>query len=809
MNLGSVRGIAWKPPGDLRDAAGSVVATRDSDGRFVCLSSFSCPGRQLATVRVFGLGLALIVAWLIGSPVRRVSAAPVAVDFRVHVPADTPATDTVYLTGDVPELGAWRPDGVPLTRLADGTLHVRVKLVPGKTVMFKVTRGTWQTVEKGREGQEVPNHRLEVRGGQTVDVRVEKWAHGRASSVRSDGNVTTRNAVPPGNAEPRPEDSAWPRSCVPDWVADAVFYQIFPERFRNGDPNNDPTRQSLEFPDVVPRTWRVSPWTGGWYGRADWERAMGTRFYEDGVFHRRYGGDLQGVLDKLDYLTRLGVNAIYFNPLFYARSLHKYDGNTYHHIDPYFGPDPAGDLRRMVGETSDPATWQWTEADKLFVRLVREAHQRGIRIILDGVFNHTGRDFFAFADLRTNQEQSPYRDWYMVQRFDDPSTDENEFTYRGWWGVDTLPEFANSEDGTDLHPGPREYIFDATARWLDPNGDGDPSDGVDGWRLDVANEVPAPFWVAWNRHVRKINPDAYTVCEIWNDASGYLKATHFSASMNYHGFAFPAKGFLIDGAMTADEFSRELDARRNRYPAWVRAAQLNLIDSHDTDRLASMIVNRHSSAFENPERFDYDVSSRVSPRQNPQYKVRRPDDRERRLLRLVALFQMTYVGAPMVYYGTEAGMWGGDDPDDRMPMVWSDLSYARQVADPLCRPREPDPVAFDRALYDFYRRVIELRREHPSLRRGSFRPLALDDRPRTMAYVRACEGDRLVVILNRRDRAETCRLPLEANQGARGWGLCFTSAGSSETVPVEQVDGAVQVDVPAWSGVILKPRIID
>ncbi|MFV2066025.1 MAG: alpha-amylase family glycosyl hydrolase [Pirellulales bacterium] len=793
-------------PGGPQDATGGSAAPRDADGRCV---RFSCSFRleaRPANARIVWLGCTAIITMLIGLPACPARAEPVAVDFRVHVPAGTPTTDTVFLTGDDPRLGSWRPDGVPLTRRGDGTLHVRVELMSGRTIHYKVTRGTWQTVEKGEQGQEVPNRRLEVSADQRVDVRVASWAHVGTIGTKTVGRVVRGDQTPAGDVGPRPEDSAGPPGSVPDWVVDAVFYQIFPERFRNGDSANDPTRESLEFPDVVPGTWRISPWTGDWYARGDWERALGNSFYEDGVFHRRYGGDLQGVLDKLNYLSELGVNAIYFNPLFYARSLHKYDGNTYHHIDPTFGPDPAGDLRLMTGETSDPATWQWTAADELFLRLVRAAHRRGIRVILDGVFNHTGRDFFAFVDLRKHQRQSPYREWYVVDRFDDPSTAENEVTYQGWWGIDTLPEFADNANGTDLHPGPRKYIFDATARWMDPNGDGDPTDGVDGWRLDVANEVPAPFWVAWNRHVRRINPDAYTVCEIWNDASGYLKTTHFSASMNYHGFAFPVKGFLIDGAITADQFARQLNTRRGRFPAPVRLAQLNLIDSHDTDRLASMIVNRRASDYENPTRFDYDVTGRVSPRQNPHYKVRRPDDRERQLQRLVALFQMTYVGAPMIYYGTEAGMWGGDDPDDRMPMVWPDLSYARQAADPLGRPRQGDRVAFDAGLFDFYRRAIKLRRDHPSLRHGSFRLLAVDDRPRTMAYVRSCDGDRLVVILNRGDHQVRCRVALGTDQDSHGWEVGFASSGSVETVPVKQVDGAIQLDVPQSTGVVLQPR---
>ena len=199
----------------------------------------------------------------------------------------------------------------------------------------------------------------------------------------------------------------------PTWIGDAIFYQIFPERFANGDTSNDPTRESLEYGDV-PETWELRSWTGDWYERSEWEKEIGPHFYHNGSYHRRYGGDLQGVIDRLDYLQDLGINAIYFNPLFYARSLHKYDGNSYHHIDPYFGPDPDGDFAIMATETSDPATWSWTAADSLFLNLLADARTRGIRIVIDGVWNHVGRDFFAFEDLRQNQEASPYKDWFIV-----------------------------------------------------------------------------------------------------------------------------------------------------------------------------------------------------------------------------------------------------------------------------------------------------------------------------------------------------------------------------------------------------------
>ncbi len=566
-------------------------------------------------------------------------------------------------------------------------------------------------------------------------------------------DATSQLQVEPTEGEP-----VYP---VPDWVRDAVFYQIFPERFRNGDPANDPIRESLEIPSLVPTSWRLSEWTSDWYDRAEWEVEAGNDFYENGVFNRRYGGDLQGVIDKLDYLADLGINTIYFNPVFYARSLHKYDGNSFHHIDPYFGPRPAEDLRMMAEETSDPATWHWTAADRLFLDLVAKAKQRNIRVIIDGVFNHCGRDFFAFADLREKQQQSNYTTWFNVESYDDPSTPENEFKYECWWGVESLPNFADSADGSDLFDGPKEYIFNATRRWMDPNGDGQPNDGIAGWRLDVANEVPNRFWVDWHALVKSLNPDAYTVAEIWTDARTYLQDTGFTATMNYHGFAFPTKGFLIDGRMKPSAFVNEMENRRDQYPLATRYALQNLIDSHDTDRVASMIVNASGQDYLQPGRFDYDVSERCSARANEDYDVAKPNDEQRRIQKLVALLQVTYVGPPMIYYGTEAGMWGGDDPDDRKPMIWADKSYDDESHHPRGKSRPADTVSFDSDLHAFYRDAIALRTKHASLRRGQFSVIIADDDKNCLAFVRSLEDQAILVLINRDQQSQ--RLTIAAD----------------------------------------------
>lgn len=538
----------------------------------------------------------------------------------------------------------------------------------------------------------------------------------------------------------------------PEWTQDAVWYQLFPERFRNGDPNNDPTHASLEDPASVPETWAVTPWTADWYARAPWEESIGPDFYENGVFNRRLGGDLQGVIEKLGYLDSLGVTAIYFNPVFYGASLHKYDGASMHHVDPHFGPNPAGDLAQIATETADPQTWRDTDADRLFFRLLDEAHARGIRIVVDGVFNHTGTHFFAFQDLRRNQERSPYRDWYRVVRYDDPATpDTNEFDWEGWWGFKGLPVFNDDADTTDLAAGPRQYVMDVTRRWMDPDGDGDPADGIDGWRLDVSREVPDGFWRAWNQLVREVNPEAYTTAEEWGDSRQYVESGGFNAVMNYHAFAIPLYEWLAAGTMSAEAFGRALEERTAAYPPEAARALQNLVDSHDTDRIASMLVN-------GPRRKNYDREN--SPRGGRQdYAVRAPNERERDLQRIAVVLQATNVGAPMIYYGDEAGMWGGDDPDVRKPMVWPDLTFEAEARDPLGRPRTPDVVAFDHALFDFYRDALALRQQNAALRRGTFTLLAVDSAANTLAYARRDGDAEWVVMVNASDDAQRVRLP--------------------------------------------------
>ncbi|MEY2536460.1 MAG: cyclomaltodextrinase / maltogenic alpha-amylase / neopullulanase [Verrucomicrobiota bacterium] len=578
------------------------------------------------------------------------------------------------------------------------------------------------------------------------------------------------------------------------WPTEAIFYQIFPERFCNGDSHNNPTRESLETPIGPGPAWRLSSWTADWYARDGWEKELGNDFYRDGVLDRRYGGDLKGVVDKLDYLTDLGINAIYFNPLFYSRSLHKYDGNSYHHIDPYFGPDPMGDLAMIDRETSNPKSWQWTAADKLFLDLLKQCHKRHMHVIIDGVFNHTGRDFFAFKDIRQNQQSSRYKDWYVITSFDDPATKRNEFSYKGWYGHATLPIFAASADGRDMYPAAKDYIFEATKRWMQPRGKR--SDGIDGWRLDVANERPAKFWTDWNAWVRKLNPSAYTTAEIWENAADFVKADGFSAAMNYNAFAIPVKGFLIDKNVLPSKFAELVDARRKQFPPVTAAVMQNLTDSHDTDRLASMIVNGEGTVYKDPNEIEFNVHNNAGVSQT--YKIRKPNVRERNIQRLIVFLQMSYVGAPMIYYGDEAGMWGGGDPDDRMPMVWEGMACESQAIDPRGRERSPDEVRFDKDLFSFYKNAIALRREHDALNHGEFSVITADDVQNCLVLSRRSAKETLVIAINRSDNEAHLNLHVDSNQLLP----IFVSRGEVDSVKAQQGTGGMEIILPALTGAV-------
>ncbi len=529
---------------------------------------------------------------------------------------------------------------------------------------------------------------------------------------------------------------------IPEWAENVVWYQIFPERFRQGDSTNNPTadriRDPLGFDLKAPDGWEITPWTSDWYQRADWEQRIGPKFF-DSVFSRRYGGDLQGVIDKLDYLEDLGVTAIYFNPIFDAVTMHKYDASYYHHIDRFFGPDPEGDAEIMAEEDpNDPDTWQWTSADKLFLELIEKAHDREIRIVLDGVWNHTGPHFWAFQDIVERGEDSDFVDWYQVNEFGDEY--DFGFDYEGWWGYPGLPEFTEVDE--NLHTEVKQHIFDVTKRWMAP--DGDPDRGIDGWRLDVPFEVGNDFWRDWHEHVHSIKDDVLTIAETWDDGALDLVADDmFGAVMNYR-WTYATSGFFINQTISADELDERLEGLRDDFtPANNRAMQ-NLMDGHDTERLATQIVNADNPFKENTRLDEVEKAM--------EYDVRKPNDEEWDVLKLVSLFQFTYVGSPMVYYGSEAGMWGADDPDDRKPMVWPDLEYDDEVNHPYGLDRPRDEVSFNNDLHEWYTKLGELRSSHDVLGTGDFKTLYTGDDEQVFVYARYhSEDEWAIVALNREE----------------------------------------------------------
>ncbi|HJV60337.1 MAG TPA: alpha-amylase family glycosyl hydrolase [Albitalea sp.] len=554
-------------------------------------------------------------------------------------------------------------------------------------------------------------------------------------------------------------------SFVPAWAAHAVWYQILPERFANGDPKNDPTIESLRGGRLAPgadEQWRVSRWTSDWYAMQPWE-TVGGKDRLMALHDRRYGGDLAGLIARLPYLKDLGVNAIYLNPVFDAPSHHKYDGASLHHIDPHFGPDPQGDRALMASETpDDPRTWAWTAADLLMLRLIDEVHALGMRIIFDGVFNHVGVNHWAFRDLVEKQQASRFADWFTVHQWRDDAAGK-PFIYEAWRGYDTLPELRKV--GDQLAPGPREYIHAATRRWLAPNDDA--TRGIDGWRLDVAPWVPHGFWKDWRRLVKSINPEAYLVAENIRDVAfnvPYLEGDEFDAVMNYN-FAFACDEYFFRDKtrIATTKFDALLRELRDAYPGCVAPVQQNLFGSHDTARLASHPVNR--------DRLDYRAFDETyHPRDSraPLFDTRKPNAHERQLHLLFALWQMTYLGAPVIFYGDEAGLWGANDPCCRKPMLWPELHYDDEAMGPDGQPRtHADKVAFDAELHAAYRRLIALRHGVPALRTGGVTTLLADDARQVLVHLRDDGVHRAVVAINRSEQAQDVSFPFEMPAGWR------------------------------------------
>ena len=537
------------------------------------------------------------------------------------------------------------------------------------------------------------------------------------------------------------------KDFVPGWAKKVVWYQIFPERFRKGNEENNPTRESLKgaWPHDITAPWQLHSWTSDWYELQPYEKKNGKDFWYN-IHRRRYGGDLQGIIDKLDYLQELGISAIYLNPVFAAPSSHKYDAYCYHHIDPYFGPDPAGDIKNMSMEIFDkPSTWKWNAADKQMIYLIRDVHKRGMKIIFDGVFNHIGINNIAFTDVLKNKKKSKYKNWFKILDWNETG-DSKPFSYKGWSGFNELAEWNQNKFGIVKRP--KKYIFDITRRWMDPDNDGNPADGIDGWRLDVAYCIKHPFWKDWRAYVKSINPQAYLTAEVIDSPENlkpYLNGDEFDAVMNYN-FAFACIEYFVcsKNKITATEFDRKLRLLKNALPEGVAYVQQNLFDSHDSNRIASHILNRDIGEYRNWSNYFF-----VSKAENPEYNTGKPGKIQLQIQKLMVIFQMTYVGAPMIYYGDEAGMWGANDPDCRKPMLWDDLKYGEEklLHDQSFKPKF-DKVEVNKELFYHYKKLIKIRNDYPALQIGSFKTILTDDKKDIYVFTRKRNNQFIIVALN-------------------------------------------------------------
>ncbi len=562
---------------------------------------------------------------------------------------------------------------------------------------------------------------------------------------------------------------------VPEWAKEAIWYQIFVERFRNGDRTNDPTQEDIKgsYPAQIPENWAITPWGHDWYAHEPWLDSVKVKGFNSKIQARRYGGDLQGVLEKLDYIRDLGVTAIYFNPLNDSPSLHKYDARNYTHIDRNFGPDPEGDVTLMNSETpGDKSTWKWTSADKLFLTVIEACHKRGIRVIMDYSWNHTGRDFWALNDIRKNGDKSVYRDWYNVKEFDDPETAADEFRYEGWGGNNPwMPVFRKDiyppDDSVmpfegNLHSASlKQHIFNVSKRWLDPDGDGNHTDGVDGFRLDVAGEIPMGFWRDYRKVVRSVNPDAYLVGEIWwlewpdklMDPKIFLEGDQFDAIMNYRWYRI-ARGFFAQAepVLNPSGFLTEINRINEGISSDNLQVMMNVAATHDTPRLSTSIYNKTLDKYQ------------AKPSDNPDYKINKPDERTRKEQVLLLINQFTFTGAPHIWNGDEAGMWGADDPDCRKPVIWDDIVYEDETAnfDPS-KSRPADVVRPDTEFMGFYSKLAQMRKENPVLIRGDLNFNLVDDPKMVLAYSRTSENDEVLVVFNRSDSLQTVTVPVRAN----------------------------------------------
>jgi glycosidase len=506
---------------------------------------------------------------------------------------------------------------------------------------------------------------------------------------------------------------------VPAWARDAVYYYIFPERFRNGDTRNDEKPGVDRFHDKTVefhKRWNEKP-----------SRPNSGDGSDDQYSNDFFGGDIAGIIQKLDYIRSVGANTLYITPMFTAASNHKYDTADWKHIDPHFG----------------------SNAD--FERLCREAAKRGIRVLPDASLNHSGADSVYFDRYGTRGGQgafsnnkinpaSPYASWYTF----DPTQADPDKQFKGWVGVLDLPELNKAD------PSFRAFAYGApdsvTRTWLKA--------GAAGWRMDVAPWVPDAFWREWRAVVKQTKPDALTVSETWFDASKFFLGDEFDSTMNYI-----FRNAVLDYANGGDAhlMVANLELMREAYPPQSFNALMNLLSTHDSARSLHVFG---------------DVDGKSTPAEVALAK---------RKLKLAALFQMTYPGAPAIYYGDEVGVTGAEDPMNRATYPWADLGG------------HPDT-----ALLAEFRRLTKLRRDLPVLRHGTLlAPLHVD--AHVVVLARRDGEAWAITATNNAETPQTLAVALPADARVAGW----IDASTHASAAVDAATRQLTLVVPAWSGVVL------
>ena len=570
-----------------------------------------------------------------------------------------------------------------------------------------------------------------------------------------------------------------PGFSTPAWAKGAVMYQIFVDRFCNGDPSNDV--EDGEYVYIGEPVCKVKDWN-------EFPAAMDIR--------RFHGGDLQGVLDKLDYLEELGVEVIYFNPLFVSPSNHKYDIQDYDYIDPHYGviiedggevlPEGEKDNTRATKYQKRTGDIRNLEAsNRLFAKLVEEMHTRGMRVILDGVFNHCG-SFNKWMDRERIYEpqpeyekgayvsaQSPYRDFFHFFDEREEAWPYNK-NYDGWWGHDTLPKL-NYEDSPTLE----EYILNIGKKWVSPPYN------ADGWRLDVAadlgysNEYNHIFWENFRKAVKSANPQALILAEHYGDPGEWLQGDEWDSVMNYDAFMEPLTWFLTGMEKHSDERRTDLWGNADNFVNTMNHFMASILTPSLQVAMNELSNHDHSRFLTRTNHIVGRVAQLGSKAAEEEINLA--------VMREAVAVQMTWVGAPTVYYGDEAGVCGFTDPDSRRTYPWGQEN---------------------RELVEFHKEMIRIHKREKPLRTGSLKMLSWSSN--VLAYARFQEGEQIIVVLNNSKELKEVTIPVwQAEVPMKGkmerlmysWEKSYTTERDIYLVE----DGETVVNMGKHSVLIMKP----